>query len=213
MVQIDWGHSPSNTFETGLSKGVLYPPQGPGVPWTGLISVNESPKDAAFRPVYQDGIKVRTSVDLPNYSSVIEAFTYPDEFAELDGTALVGNGLYVEEQARRPFGLSYQTLIGGGSPLLRGHYKVHLVYGAVVLPSNRNYETLDTTPTPIPFSWEVSTTPVEVPGFRPASHFIIDSREVGFTRLKQFERIIYGSHDSNARLPTSSELVAIFKNG
>lgn len=212
MAEISWGHGPSNAFETGVSKGVLYPQNSPGVAWSGLIAVNETPTDAAFRSVYQDGIKVQNTVDLPNYSSTIDAFTYPDEFAELDGTAEVGNGLYVEEQVRREFGLSYQTLIGGATPLKQGHYKLHLVYNAVVLPTNRDYNTLDDTPEAMFFSWEIATTPVTIPGFRPSSHFIIDSRKMGFRQLKEFERVIYGSLDSDARMPSPSELVAIFQN-
>lgn len=212
MVKVDWGHSPSNSFETGVSKGVLYPPGKAGVAWTGLISVNETPEGAAFKPKYQDGIKIRTSVDTPEYSSTIEAFTYPDEFSEFDGTTQVAKGFYVEEQIRKPFGLSYQTLIGGGSPLLQGHYKIHLIYNAFALPSNKDYSTLDANPTAMPFSWEISTKPVFVPGFKPASHFIIDSRELGFTFLKDFEGILYGNPSVDARLPTVGELVSIFQN-
>lgn len=210
MVKIDWGHAPSNSFEAGVSRGVLYPPRGPGVAWSGLISVNETPEDAAFKPIYQDGIKTNTSVDLPNYSATIDAYTYPDEFSEIDGSARVCNGLYVEDQARKPFGLSYQTLVGNGTSTTRGHYKIHIIYKALVLPSNKDYATLDATTTPLAFSWRVSTTPVYIPGFRPTSHFIVDSREVGFKFLKEFEEILYGNRDNNARLPSPQELVAIF---
>lgn len=211
MPKLDWGNSATNVYETGVSNGVLYPGNGIGVAWPGLIGINETPKDAAFKPLYQDGVKTHTSMDLPSYSSTLQAYMYPDEFELMDGTAEIAPGLSVEEQSRRPFGLSYKTLLGGESPRYRPNYKIHLVYNALVLPTTKDYQTMTNTSRAMPFSWEISTTPVVLPGIRPASHFIVDTRKLGYMFVQEFERILYGSDNAEARMPSPEELVSIFK--
>lgn len=209
MTRLTWGDPGSQVIEAGVSRGVLYPEMNGGVAWDGLIGVNSQPKGGTKTAKYQDGVKVHTKTSPQEFSATIQAYTYPDDFAMNIGEVELDEGLYASEQDPRPFGLSYQTKIG--NTLGRNSdFKIHLVYNALATISNANYQTLSELPSPITFSWDVTTTPVVVPGIRPASHFIVDSRKTGPLALQGLLDILHGTDSSYPRIPSPQELVSHF---
>lgn len=214
MAKIVWDKIGERIYETGVDHGVLYPADNEGnypvgVAWNGLIGVSESPSGAEPNPIYADNIKYLNLMSAEEFGATIEAYTYPDEFEACDGSAEISPGVKIGQQIRKPFGLSYRTLIGNDVDSNDHGYKIHLIYGGQASPSERAYATINDTPEAITFSWEVTTTPVEVEGFKPTASITIDSTKVDETKLKALEDILYGTAEEEARLPLPDEVVTI----
>lgn len=197
MSKIVWDETGKRLFETGVDHGVLYPIQtgglyNKGVAWNGLTAVNESPSGAEATDLYADNIKYLSMRSAEIFGATVEAYTYPDEFAECDGSATLAEGVTIGQQARKIFGLSYRTLVGNDVDGQDHGYKLHLIYGASASPSERAYATVNDSPEAITFSWELSTTPVNVTGFKPTACVTIDSTKADPTCLKKLEDILYG---------------------
>lgn len=212
MPKIKWDQTGERFYETGVSKGVLYPlaagAYSKGVAWNGLTAVNESPSGAEATPLYADNIKYLNLMSAEEFGATIEAYTYPDEFAACNGEAELTTGVSIGQQARSTFGLSYQTKIGNDQNSELG-YKIHLIYGALAAPSEKAYATVNDSPEAITFSWEISTTPVEVTGFKPTATIVVDSTKVDAEKLAALEAILYGSEQDEARLPLPNEVLEI----
>ena len=213
MPKIKWDQTGERYYETGVSKGVLYPyannTYAKGVAWNGLINVSESPEGAEATPLYADNIKYLNLMSAEEFKATIEAYTYPDEFAACNGEASLEEGVSIGQQKRSQFGLSYQTKIGNDVDSELG-YKIHLIYGALAAPSEKAYATVNDSPEAITFSWGITTTPVEVPGFKPTASLVIDSTKVDPTKLAEFEKKLYGDETTEATLPLPSEVAALF---
>lgn len=217
MPTLVWDQTGERLYETGVDHGVLYIPDSlgaymTGVAWNGLTSVSENPTGAEANAQYADNIKYLTLMSAEEFGATLEAFTYPDEFDQFDGLASPVPGVTVGQQTRKAFGLSYRTLIGNDLDGNDHGYKLHLVYGCMASPSEKAYNTVNDTPEPITFSWEISTTPVPVTGLKPTSVLIIDSTEVEPTVLAAIEAILYGDDDNGPSLPTPDEIIAIFED-
>lgn len=213
MATLTWDVQGERYYETGVSKGVLYPfkegKYSKGVAWNGLTAVNESPSGAEPTPLYADNIKYLNLLSNEEFSATVEAYTYPDEFAECDGSAELAVGVSVGQQKRIPFGLSYVTKIGNDTDGQDHGYKIHLIYGALAKPTQKNYATINDNPEAITFSWELSTTPVAVPNMKPTACITIDSKKVTPENLKKIEDKLYGKDSEEATLPTPAELAAL----
>lgn len=209
MTTISWDAVEQRIYETGVDHGVLYPPSGIGVPWNGLTAINEKPSGASPTPIFADNIKYLMLISPEDFSLTLEAYTYPDEFAICEGTVELDDGVFISQQMRLPFGLSYRTLIGSATQGTKHGYKLHLVYGALASPTERGYSTLNDSSDIAGFSWDLSTTPVEVPGNEPTAHLTIDSRRINRMALAAIESILYGTPTTEARLPTPTEIVSI----
>lgn len=197
MSKIVWDQTGERLYETGIDHGVLYPIQeggvyNKGVAWNGLTGVTESPSGAEATDLYADNIKYLSMRSAETFGATVEAYTYPDEFAECDGSAELTPGVMIGQQARKMFGLSYRTVLGNDVDLENHGYKLHLIYGATASPSEKAYATINDSPEAITFSWELSTTPVNVTGFKPTASITIDSTKADPTRLKSLEDILYG---------------------
>ena len=214
MSKIVWDAVGEHTFETGVRNGVLYlkDAQGAyntGVAWNGLTSVSESPEGAEATDLYADDIKYLTLMSAENFKATIEAYTYPDEFEECDGSATIANGVVIGQQARKPFGLCYRTAIGNDTDGNEHGYKLHIVYGCQASPSEKQYSTINDSPEAITFSWEVNTTPVNVTGKKPTATLIIDSTKADKAKLTALEAILYGSESTEPRLPLPDEIATL----
>ena len=214
MSKIVWDAIGEHTFETGVRNGVLYlkDAQGAyntGVAWNGLTSVSESPEGAEPTDLYADDIKYLTLMSAENFKATIEAYTYPDEFEECDGSATIANGVVIGQQARKPFGLCYRTAIGNDTDGNEHGYKLHIVYGCQASPSEKQYSTVNDSPEAITFSWEVNTTPVNVTGKKPTATLIIDSTKADKAKLTALEAILYGSESTEPRLPLPDEIATL----
>lgn len=214
MSKIIWDNTGERTYETGVDHGVLYPIQEggqytKGVAWNGLTAVTESPSGAEATPLYADNIKYLNLVSAEDFGCTIEAYTYPDEFAECDGSAEIATGVYAGQQARKVFGLCYRTILGNDTDSNAHGYKLHLIYGCLASPSEKSYSTVNDSPEAITFSWEVKSTPVNVSGFKPTAVLTIDSTKVEPSKLAKLEEALYGSESTEAKLPTPDEVVAI----
>lgn len=214
MSKIVWDEIGKRYFETGVEKGVLFPfannAYGAGVPWNGLINVTEKPSGAEPEALYADNIKYLNLISNEDFGASIEAYTYPKEFRACDGSAQLAKGVSVGQQSRSMFGFSYVTKLGNDTEGSDYGYKIHLVYGAKASPSEKARNTVNETPEAMTFSWEVSTTPVNVPGMKPSAHIEIDSTECAPEELAALEAILYGSESEEPRLPLPEELVEIF---
>lgn len=212
-MKLLWDQASERLYETGVSKGVLYPQAAgaypKGVAWNGLTAVTESPEGAESTPLYANNKKYLNLVSNEELKATIEAYTYPDEFAECNGESELVKGISLAQQTRKPFGLSYQTLIGNDTESTDHGYKIHIIYGAQAAPSEKAYATVNDSPEAITFSWEVSTTPVEVTGFKPTALITIDSTKVEADKLAALEAVLYGSESEEARLPLPDEIVSI----
>lgn len=213
MTQLIWDTIGERFYETGVDRGVLYIPDGAGVyttgvAWNGLKSVNETPSGAESNAVYADNIKYINLISAEDFSATIEAVTYPDEFAQFDGMASPLPGVTLGQQNRKSFGLSYRTIIGNDVENNEHGYKIHLVYGCLATPSEKAYSTVNDSPEPITFSWELSTTPAPVTGYKPTSLIVIDSRLVTPAKLTALELQLYGDVASTAKLPTPDQVIA-----
>ena len=213
MTKLNWDVQGERYYETGVSKGVLYPfkegKYSNGVAWNGLTAVTESPSGAEPTPLYADNIKYLNLLSNEEFAATVEAYTYPDEFAECDGSAELATGVSVGQQKRIPFGMSYVTKLGNDTDGQDYGYKIHLIYGALAKPSQKNYATINDNPEAITFSWELSTTPVAVPNLKPTACITIDSTKVGSDKLKKIEDKLYGTESEEATLPTPTELAAL----
>ena len=193
---LKWDQVGERTYETGTKKGVLYPQVGAayphGVAWNGLSAVTESPDGAEATDIYADDIKYLSLRSVENYKGTIEAYTYPDEFAACDGSASVAAGVTIGQQPRKPFGFSWVTTIGNDTEYDDYGYKIHLVWGATVSPSEKSYQTINDSPEAITFSWELDTIPVAVEGHKATSHMEIDSTKCDPDKLTALEEILYG---------------------
>lgn len=217
MPKIVWDNTGERLYETGVRNGVLYPIQtdgtySKGVAWNGLISVTESPSGAEATPLYADDIKYLNLISAEEYGSTIEAYTYPDEFAECDGSASIATGVNIGQQPRKTFGMCYRTVVGNDVENDNYGYKLHLVYGALAAPSEKAFSTINDSPEAITFSWEVSTTPVNVTGFKPTASLTIDSTKVDAAKLAALEAILYGSESEEARLPLPDEIATLMSD-
>ena len=217
MFKLVWDKTGERLYETGVDRGVLYPiasgAYSKGVAWNGLTGVTESPSGAEATALYADNIKYLNLLSTEEFSATIEAYTYPDEFAECDGSASLTTGVFIGQQPRKVFGFSYRTVLGSDSEGSAHGYKIHLIYGATAAPSEKAYATVNDSPEAITFSWEVSTTPVNVTGFKPTASIVIDSTKCDAAKLKAFEDILYGTDAAteggtgvDARLPLPDEV-------
>lgn len=214
MSKLTWDNTGERLFETGVKNGVLYPIQADGkyikgVAWNGLISVTESPSGAEATALYADDIKYVNLLSNEEFGATIEAYTYPDEFAECDGSGTLAEGVTVGQQKRKVFGLCYKTTIGNDVDGNDHGYKLHLVYGCLAAPSEKAYSTINDNPDAITFSWEVTTTPVNVTGFKPTSQITIDSTKVDQAKLTKIEDLLYGTAEKEPSLPLPDELAAV----
>ena len=208
-----WDAVGDKRYERGVSKGVLFPTKSDGsyeagVAWNGLTNVNESPDGGEATDMWADNIKYGTLRSVENHKGSIEAYTYPDEFAECDGNAEPVPGLRLGQQTRKPFGLSYRTEIGSDSNPELG-YKIHLVYGATASPSEKTHETINDSSDISPISWDYETVPVAVDGYKPVAHLEIDSTKVDTTKLAQLEAKLYGSETEDPKLPMPAEVISM----
>lgn len=216
MAKLVWDEVGKRTYETGVDKGVLYAQDdegayGKGVAWNGLTAVNESPSGAEPTALYADNTKYLELTSKEEYGATIEAYTYPDEFEACDGSAEVGTGVVIGQQSRKVFGLCYRTVKGNDVKNNDYGYKIHLVYGCKAKPAQKNYQTINDSPEAITFSWEVSTTPVEVEGFKPTATVTIDSTKVTAQKLKSIEDALYGTESVEPKLLLPNEIIAIVK--
>lgn len=211
MAMLVWDKTGEHFYETGVDRGVLYVQESGtypvGVAWNGLISVSESPSGAEANAVYADNIKYLSLMSAEEFGATIEAYTYPDEFMECDGSATLVKGVTVGQQSRKTFGMCYRTKLGNDVDLDEHGYKIHIIYGATASPSEKGYRTISDNPEAITFSWEVSTVPVNVTGMKPTASLVIDSTKVDSTKLQQLEKILYGGDDGDGpRLPLPDEI-------
>ena len=218
MSKLVWDKTGERLYETGVDHGVLYPVQAggvynKGVAWNGLISVTESPSGAEASPIYADNIKYLNLMSAEEFGATIEAYMYPDEFAECDGSAEIANGVSIGQQSRKTFGLCYRTVIGNDVDSNEHGYKLHMIYGALAAPSEKGYQTINDSPEAITFSWELSTTPVNVEGFKPTASLTIDSTKADPSKLAALEKILYGDAETEARLPLPDEIATLMVAG
>lgn len=210
-----WDQVGDRFYETGVDHGVLYIPNASGVydtgfAWNGLTTVTEKPSGAESNPQYADNIKYLNLLSAEDFGVTIEAFTYPEEFAQCDGSEVVEPGVKIGQQARKSFGLSYRTKIGNDIDGNDHAYNLHLVYGCLAAPSEKAYATVNDSPEPVTFSWEVTTTPAPVTGFKPTALITIDSSTAEATALAELEALLYGAAATEPKLPTPDEVLALF---
>jgi len=220
-MKLQWDKSGEKYFETGVSKGVLFPMSatpgvyGNGVVWNGLTNVTQSPTGAEASAIYADNIKYLSLMSVEELEASIEAYTYPDEFAECDGTAEIGgagSGVFIGQQSRKTFALVYQSKIGNDQNPDLG-YKIHIIYGCLAGPSEKSHDTVNDSPEAMTFSWDVTTTPVDVNGFKPTASIEIDSTKVDAAKLALIEASLYGTDEPDAEptLLMPSEIIAILE--
>lgn len=215
MPQLTWNEIGDRHFEVGVDRGVLYTSDGTGVAWNGLTAVTESPSGGEPTPYYLDGIKYINVSSRKEFGGTIEAFTYPDEFAEYDGWALLDHGISVDEQKRKSFGLSYRTGLGNDVDGQEHGYKIHLIYNALAAPTESAYSTLGDDVDPTMFSWGFTTTPgraVSSVSLAPLSHIVIDSTKTNPTQLRFIEEYLYGTATQTPMLPTLELVFGLFEN-
>lgn len=218
MSKIVWDKTGERLYETGVKNGVLYLQTNGvynnGVAWNGLTAVTESPSGAEATALYADDMKYLNLYSAEEFGATIEAYTYPDEFAECDGSKELVDGVVIGQQTRKVFGLCYRTVIGNDTDGEAYGYKLHIIYGAMASPSEKAYATINDSPEAITFSWEVTTTPVNVTGAKPTASVVIDSTKADPTKLAALETILYGkdpttdggSDGVDPRLPLPDEL-------
>lgn len=215
MPKLVWDNTGEKLYETGVKNGVLYVQEAgaypKGVVWNGLTAVTESPSGAEATPLYADDIKYLNLYSAEEFGATIEAYTYPDEFAVCDGSASLAEGVYIGQQTRKSFGMCYTTMVGNDTDGAAHGYKLHLIYGAMAAPSEKAYATINDSPEAITFSWEVTTTPVNVTGHKPTASITIDSTKVDKEKLAALEAVLYGSESEEARLPLPDEIANMMK--
>ena len=211
MSKLVWDKTGERLYETGVKQGVLYIQENGtypnGVAWNGLTAVTESPSGAEPTPLYANNRKYVTMMSNEELGGTIEAYTYPEEWEECDGSAEAAPGVYIGQQDRATFGLAGKSLIGNDTDGTKHGYKLHLVYGCLASPAEENHSTVNDSPEATTFSWEFSTTPVDVEGYKATSYLCIDSTKVDAEKLKALEAILYGSEETEARLPLPAEVL------
>lgn len=219
MAKLSWDNTGERLYETGVRKGVLYTTDSSGaytkgVAWNGLTAVTESPSGAEPSPLYADDIKYVNLTSVEEFGATVEAYTYPDEFAECDGSASIATGVTVGQQKRKMFGLSYVTVLGNDVDLNDHGYKLHIIYGALASPSEKSYASINDSPEAITMSWEITTTPVPAgDNLKPTASITIDSTKADPTKLKALEDILYGTEKKEARLPLPAEIATLMADG
>lgn len=216
MAKLVWDQSGQRFYETGVSNGVLYVQDESGaypkgVAWNGLTAVTESPSGAEATPLYADDIKYLELYSAEEFGATIEAYTYPEEFEACDGSAEIAVGVTIGQQTRKAFGLCYKTVVGNDVKGNELGYKLHLIYGCKAAPSEKAFQTINDSPEAITFSWEVTTTPVAVEGFKPTANLVIDSTKVDAEKLAALEAKLFGSDSEEAALPLPDEIVDMMK--
>lgn len=222
MAKITWDDTGKRFYETGVDRGVLYPLKSDGtydkgVAWNGLTSVSESPEGAEPTDLWADNIKYATLRSAETFGATIEAYTYPDEFMECDGTATLVPGVHLGQQSRKAFGFVYRTKIGNDvSSDIDAGYKLHIIYNATASPSDKSYETINDSPDAITLSWEITTNPVNVTGYKPLSTIVIDTTKLDDAKkasLTTLETTLFGGEDASANptLPTPDQIIDMFK--
>lgn len=214
MAKLVWDESGKRLYETGVKNGVLYLQDetgayNKGVAWNGLTAITESPSGAEATPLYADDIKYLELFSAEEFGATIEAYTYPEEFEACDGSASLGTGVTIGQQDRKTFGLCYRTVLGNDVKSNDYGYKLHLIYGAKAAPSEKGYQTINDSPEAITFSWEITTTPVNVTGFKPTASITIDSTKIDDAKLKSIEDLLYGTETVPAKLPLPDEIKTI----
>ena len=213
MSKLEWDKKTERLYETGVKQGVLYVQKADGtydngVAWNGLTAVTENPSGAESNPLYADDIKYIDLRSAEEFGATIEAYTYPDEFAACDGSATVTAGVTIGQQVRKPFGLCYRTTLGNDSEFNDHGYKLHIIYNATASPSEKGYQTINDNPEAITFSWEITTTPVAVTGYKPTASITIDSTKVDATKLETLEDMLYGTAQAEPTLPTPDTVIS-----
>lgn len=207
MPKIKWDQVGDRVFERGVDQGVLYLKDGSGVPWNGLTAVTQQP-DKTSEPVYFDGRKINDHITLGDFKAILRAITYPDEFLEMEGFAtLSATGVYLGDQQPQTFGLSYRTKVGSDTDQDANAYKIHIVYNATAIPSDKNFNTITMETTLTEFEWQITAVPEEIPGFRPTAHVVIDSRTIDPVLLSDIELALYGGTTANPQLPAFADLM------
>lgn len=222
MSKLVWDKTGERFYETGVDQCVLYPQADggtypKGVAWNGLTAANESPSGAEATPLYADNIKYLNLISNEEFGLSIEAYTYPDEFAECDGSKSIAEGVSIGQQPRKQFGLCYRTKLGNDTDGEEHGYKLHLVYNCLAAPSEKGYNTVNDSPEAITFSWEITTTPITATGFKPTAHIEIDSTKIDEDKLTKLEELLYGkdptqpsgSDGADAKLPTPDEIIEL----
>lgn len=214
MTKLVWDETGKRLYETGVKNGVLYPQDTTGaypkgVAWNGLTAVTQSPSGAEATPLYADDMKYLNLYSAEEFGATVEAYTYPDEFAECDGSAELATGVMIGQQPRKSFGLAYKTVIGNDIKNNKYGYKLHLIYGAMASPSEKAYATINDSPEAITFSWEITTTPVSVAGFEPTAYIEIDSTKADPTKLAKLEEKLFGSATEESTLPLPGEVATL----
>jgi hypothetical protein len=215
MAPLTWDNVGERFYEVGVDHGVLYIPDASGVynagfAWNGLTTVTESPSGAEPSPQYADNIKYLNLISAEEFGGTIEAFTYPEEFGQCDGSALPAPGVTIGQQGRKMFGLSYRTRVGNDVDGTEFGYKLHLIYGCQAAPSEKAYATINDSPEAIAFSWEITTSPVPVTDHKPTALIVIDSTVVDAGDLTALETLLYGAAATPAALPTPDAVIALF---
>lgn len=214
MSKIVWDNAGERLYETGVKRGVLYVQgaggaYGNGVAWNGLTAVTESPSGAESTPLYADDIKYLNLISAEEFGATIEAYMYPEEFAECDGSAELADGVYIGQQSRKAFGLCYTTTLGNDTDGNEHGYKIHIIYNALAAPSEKAYATINDSPEAITFSWEVTTTPVNVTGHKPTACITIDSTKCDKAKLAALEAKLFGSESEEPALPLPDEIATM----
>lgn len=217
MSRVTWNTIGKKLYRTGVDRCVLYKRSGEGlypegVAWDGLTNISENPEGAEATPLYASNVKYATLMSAENFKYSIEAYMYPDEFAECDGSKEIAPGVFATGQNRSHFGLTYRSLIGNDVVGTDYGYELHIVYDSTAAPSSKENSTVNDSPEAATMSWECDTTPVECPGCKPTAHFIINSTKVDKTALSALEDILYGTTDKEPRLPLPDEIAELFKN-
>ena len=216
MARLIWDEVGQRFFETGVKNGVLYVQENDGsykngVVWNGLTAVTESPSGAEETPLYADDVKYLTLRSAEEFGATVEAYTYPEEFEQCDGSASIAAGVTIGQQARRAFGLCYRTSVGNDIQGQNFSYKLHLIYGCTVAPSEKSYSTINDNPEAITFSWELSTVPVPVDGFSPTASLVIDASKVDEGKMQQLEDALFGDESNEAKLLLPNEIMEMLK--
>ena len=216
MARLIWDEVGQRFFETGVKNGVLYVQEDNGsykngVVWNGLTAVTESPSGAEETPLYADDVKYLTLRSAEEFGATVEAYTYPEEFEQCDGSATIAEGVTIGQQARRAFGLCYRTSVGNDIQGQNFSYKLHLIYGCTVAPSEKSYSTINDNPEAITFSWELSTVPVPVDGFSPTASLVIDASKVEEGKMQQLEDALFGNESNEAKLLLPNEIMEMLK--
>lgn len=214
MSALVWDPIGERKYETGVEKVALYPQVGgaypKGVAWNGFSTFNLTPSGAEPTALYANNRKYLSLMSAEEIGATLEAYMYPDEFAECDGSTAAADGVYLGQQTRKQFGLAVKTIVGNDTEMNKHGYKIHLLYNCLAAPSEKNYATINDSPEVNPFSWEVTTTPVSVAGHEPTAYVCIDSTKVDASKLAELETILYGSESEEARLPLPDEIVTLF---